>query len=107
MCWGASFIQVNAGRPNWKKPIPVAAASKQSTSAADSAGGMWQQDNQRMSGFNVMAATQARQIGNITGRAKYRKGIVPSRIRTIWTGVALAAAAAADSGSGGSAPGVC
>ena len=38
--------------------------------AAENAGGMWQQDNQRMSGFNVIPAIQARKTGKTTGRAK-------------------------------------
>jgi hypothetical protein len=31
---------------------------------------MWHWDNQRMSGFRAIAATQARKIGETTGRAK-------------------------------------
>jgi hypothetical protein len=48
----------------------MAATSKQSTTAAESAGGMWQPDDQRMSGFKVIAAIQARTTGKTTGRAK-------------------------------------
>jgi len=69
------------------KPIPMADTSKQSTAAAESAGGMWKHANQRMSGFNVIAPIQARKIGKITGRAKYRKAIVPSTIKTTCSGV--------------------
>ena len=70
MCCGAPFIHVNAGRPNWKKPIPMVDTRTQSTTAAESAGGMWQQDNQWISGFNVIPAIQARTTGKTTGRAK-------------------------------------
>ena len=55
-----------------------------------------------MRGFNVMAATQARKIGRTTGRAKYRKAIVPIAIRTNCTGVAEAALTAIGSADGGS-----
>ena len=41
-----------------------------STTAAEIAGGMWPQDNQRMSGFKAMATTQASTIGKTTGRAR-------------------------------------
>src|SRR5437016_1685992 len=51
MCCGASLIQVNAGRPSWKKPIATPETKRQRMKAAEIGGGMRQQDDQRVSGF--------------------------------------------------------
>jgi hypothetical protein len=58
-----------------------------------------------MSGFRAIPPTQARKTGKITGRAKYRKAIVPSTIKTICTEVVLVPAAALDGTGGSSLPG--
>ena len=100
MCWGASFIHASAGRPSWKKPIPIAVARRHMTTAAESAGGIWRHDAQRMTGFNVIAAAQARKTGRITGRAKNKKATTASTARTASHGGVSAVA----SGSPGSDP---
>jgi hypothetical protein len=53
MARAALFVIVSSRQPSWKKPIPMAASRKPITTVAESAGGRWQQDNQRMSGFSV------------------------------------------------------
>jgi len=52
----------------------MADTRRQSTTAAESADGMWQQDDQRMSGFKVIAAIQGQDDRQDHGAGEVKEG---------------------------------